>query len=53
MSGLRNREEELSVSMMAWDTSLIPGNYALEPEKRENPAMHGKLKFDRRMRNRM
>ena len=53
MAGLRDREDEPSVSMMACDTPLMPPNYAVELERRKNPVMHGKLKFERRMRNRM
>ena len=53
MAGLCDREEEPSVPMMAWDTPLMPPNYAVELERRKNPVMHGKLKFERRMRNRM
>ena len=31
----------------------MPPNYADELERRKNPVMHGKLKFDRRMQNGM
>ena len=41
------------MSMMAWDTPLMPQNYAVELERGKDPVMHGKLKFERRMRNRM
>ena len=53
MGGLRQREEGPSVSMMAWDTPLLPPRYDIQLERRKDPAMQGKLKFERRMRNRM
>ena len=53
MEGLRDREEAPSVSLMAWDTPVMPPGYDVELERRRDPVMHGKLKFERRMRNRM
>ena len=53
MGGLRKGEEGLSVSMMAWDTLSIPAGYDVELERRKDPAVHGKLKFERRVQNGM
>ena len=41
------------MSMMAWDTPLMPPNYAVALERRKNLVMHGTLNFERPMRNGM
>lgn len=53
MDGLRDKEDEPSVSMMAWDIPLMPPGYDVQLERRRDPVMDGKLKFGHRMRNRM
>ena len=53
MSGLRDRGDEPSVLMMAWDTPLTLPNYTPHLERRKNSVMHGKLKFEWGMPNGM
>ena len=49
---LRVREEEPTVAMMTWDRPLLPADFSRSVDQRRDPAMHTKLKFERRMRSR-
>ena len=53
MDNLRIREEEAAVELMAWSEAILPPGFESQPDRRRDPPMHNKLKYERRMRNRM
>ena len=53
LDNLSAREEVPSVSLMAWGEAILPPGFEDRPERLSDPSMHSKLKFERRMRNRM
>ena len=53
LGNLRMREEEPSEALLAWDGAILPDGFTHSPERVRDPSMPGKLKFERRMRNRM
>ena len=53
MDSLRIREEAPAVELMAWSQAILPTGFESQPERRRDPTMHNKLKYERWMRNRM
>lgn len=53
LDNLRLREEEPSEALLAWEGAILPDGFTHTPERLRDPPMLGKLKFERRMRNRM
>ena len=53
LDNLRLREEAPSEALMAWGSAILPDEFAQQPERVRDPAMHNKLKFERRMPNRL
>lgn len=49
---LRIREEEPSQAMMAWGSALLPEDFTRLSDRMGDPALHTKLKSERRMHNR-
>ena len=53
MDNPRNREEEPAVQLMAWSEAIFPPGFESQPERRRDPAMHIKLKYECRTCNRI